>query len=103
MNYAHGHPLDSKEALAQWMGYETVEAMDTDHDRTHEDLSLAFGFPSYSLKVRDGEQLTPDEQSLAHVEEAAVLHVQRWLQWSRLVKDGKRPQEIQICSANQPS
>lgn len=89
MRYAHGHPLDSKEAMAEWMRYPSVEAMDNDHDDLHEALAGFFAVPSHSLRIRDGEELTENEKHLAAVEETAVLHVQRWLQWLRVEENDK--------------
>lgn len=83
MTFANGHPLDSKQALADSMKYPSVEAMDADHDRVHRQLADALGLPSHSLRAAAGEQLTKAEHDLAACEEAAVLHVQRWLQWAR--------------------
>jgi hypothetical protein len=83
--YANGHPLGSKRALAEWMRYPSVEAMDADHDALHADLSLLLGITSQSLRLAAGETLTSDEQDVAACEEAAVLHVQRWLQWAKVL------------------
>lgn len=76
------HPSD-KEELAQWMGYDSVSSMDADHDRLHELLSDLLAVPSYSMKVKNGENLTHSEWMIANYEEDAVLNVQRWLQQLR--------------------
>lgn len=81
MNYAHGHPLDDKAALAEWMKYPSVEAMDADHDRLHQLLCDLLVVPSHSMRQAAGK---PANDDLAACEEAAVLHVQRWLQWLRV-------------------
>jgi hypothetical protein len=79
VEFASGHPVGDKAALADWMGYETVEQMDADHDPLHRLLAERLDAPSYSAKVAAGERMTPQEDDLARMEEAAVLHVQRWL------------------------
>jgi hypothetical protein len=79
--FANGHPLGSKEELAAWMKYPTADAMDADHDRLHELLCNLLAVESHSMRKARGEALTQDEEDLAACEEAAVLHVQRWLQW----------------------
>jgi hypothetical protein len=90
--YAHGHPINDKAALAEWMKYPSEAAMDADHDNIHEILCLAFNKLSYSKIVAMGkERLTEEERHLAACEEAAVLHVQRWWQWMRVYEQGKRP------------
>lgn len=78
---AVGHPRGDKPALAEWMGYPTVAAMDADHDDLHEALCGFFDVPSHSLLQRDGK---PHDAALAAYEEDAVLNVQRWLQRVRL-------------------
>lgn len=65
------------------MGYEFVQEMDDEHDNLHLTLCVAFHQPSYSMKVKDGAALTPEEEDLARMEEHAVLMVQRWLQHLR--------------------
>lgn len=79
MRKAEGHPLDDKAALAEWMGYDTVEAMDADHDRLHFRLSNVLGVPSHSMRQARGEVLSREEWTVANLEEDAVLNVQRWL------------------------
>lgn len=71
------HPSDKNE-LAEWMGT-TVEEMDAVHDALHEKICSCLGIKSYSLAVRDGEELTHDEWCVANFEEEAILNVQRWL------------------------
>jgi hypothetical protein len=78
--FANGHPLDKAE-LAEWMKYPSTQAMDAQHDAVHRRLCSALGLPSYSLRLASGEPLTETERDLARCEEAAVLHVQRWMQW----------------------
>jgi hypothetical protein len=79
--YAYGHPINDKAALAEWMKYPSVDAMDADHDELHERICRAFGVPSFSLAKARGHKLTAIGEDVAACEEAAVLHVQRWLQW----------------------
>lgn len=69
--------------LATWMGYNTIEEMDKDHDDLHTRLCEAFDVPSYSMIIANGGTLPHDEYCLANYEEDAVLHVQRWLQMIR--------------------
>lgn len=69
----------TKEETAEWMGYETTEAMDAVHDKLHQFLCEIFGVPSYSLMEAEGIELEDDVKPLAWAEENAVLHVQRWL------------------------
>jgi hypothetical protein len=68
---------------AAWMGYETVEKMNAEHDQLHADLCSWLGIESQSLKVARGEALTEDERELAYYEEDAVLYVQRLRQMAR--------------------
>lgn len=81
--WALSHPLGSKQELAEWMGYETVEEMDAEHDSLHLALCVAFRSPSYSIMIANGRPVTPEEETLAKLEEHAVLMVQRWLQHLR--------------------
>ena len=69
----------TKEETAEWMGYETTEAMDAVHDKLHEFLCQMFGVHSYSLMEAEGIELSDEDKPLAWAEENAVLHVQRWL------------------------
>lgn len=69
----------SKDETAAWMGYDTIEAMDRDHDNLHMALAGALGVQSYSLAEASGAKLSESEQELAWAEENAVLHVQRWM------------------------
>jgi hypothetical protein len=83
IEYAKGHPINDKQAMADWMKYDSVEAMDEDHDDLHLTLTRAYHKPSFSLAVANGSKLTWEQERLASCEEAAVLAVQRWLQWCR--------------------
>lgn len=69
----------TKEETTDWMGYDTVEAMDRDHDGLHRKLADMFGVTSYSMLDAEGHTLTDEQQPLAWAEENAVLHTQRWL------------------------
>jgi hypothetical protein len=73
----------SQEETAEWMGYDSVEDMNADHDKLHEWLCDVAKMYSYSLAVRDGLPLTDKQKEIAWYEEDAVLHVQRWLQMNR--------------------
>jgi hypothetical protein len=63
---------------AAWMGV-SVSEMNRVHDDIHRALCAWLGITSHSMRDAAGEHLTPDEKSLADLEEAAVLHVQRLL------------------------
>lgn len=69
----------NKEETAEWLGYDTVEAMDRDHDKLHTNLAAFFGVTSYSMALANGAYLSHEDYTLANYEEDAVLHVQRWL------------------------
>jgi hypothetical protein len=84
--FAYGHPLD-RTALTEWMKYPSIQEMDADHDRLHELVCDMLAVRSYSLAKRDGATLSQEEEDLAACEEAAILHLQRWLRW--LVKHSK--------------
>jgi hypothetical protein len=43
--------------------------------------------PSFSMQEAEGKELTITEEALAACEEAAVLHVQRWLQWLKTYQE----------------
>lgn len=88
VQFAHGHPINDKAALAEWMKYPSAEAMDADHDHVHRVLCWMLNLRSHSLRKAAGETLTQVEEDLAACEEAAVLHVQRWLQWMEVHKGG---------------
>jgi hypothetical protein len=69
---------DDKATTARRLGYGgDIAGMDRDHDPLHRALCAWLGVPSHSLRVAAGEQLTPEEQQLAWIEEGAVLEVQR--------------------------
>lgn len=69
----------TKEETKEWMGYETISAMDDHHDPLHQILCDTAGVTSFSLLEARGETLSQREQELAWAEENAVLHLQRWL------------------------
>lgn len=69
----------TKEETAEWMGYDTVEAMDRDHDNLHKKLAEVFDVISYSMVEASGAKLFTEHEPLAWAEENAVLHTQRWL------------------------
>lgn len=85
--YARAQPLGSKKELAKWMGYDSVEEMDDEHDITHELLCEWGNVMSYSHAVRDGYTLTDEQYRIAAMEEQAVLLVQRWLQHVRKMNE----------------
>lgn len=86
--HAPGHPMQGpgqsleshKADMAKWMGCETVEEMDRDHDPLHAELCQWMGSTSYSLLAAQGVQLPDNLRRIAELEECAVLNVQRWLQ-----------------------
>lgn len=63
------------QAMAEWMGC-TVEAMNSAHDEWHAALCAWLGIPSHSLACAAGE---PHDGVLAGLEEAAVLHTQKFV------------------------
>lgn len=69
----------NKEKTAKWMGYDTVEAMDRDHDPLHTAIAAIFGVTSHSMRVARGEKVNHDDWTLGNYEEEAVLNLQRWL------------------------
>lgn len=73
----------TKEETAAWMGYDTVEQMDAEHDELHRKLCDWIKLPSWSMRQAKGEKLTPGEQMMACYEEDAVLNVQRFRQMAR--------------------
>lgn len=75
----------SKAETAAWMGYDTIEAMDRDHDALHMALADSLRVESMSMKQAKGETLTETEQELAWIEENAVLNVQRWMRKAGVV------------------
>lgn len=74
-----GFDSKSKQGTAAWMGYDTVEAMDRDHDPLHRTMAQMFNVQSYSMAVADNEDLPREQQEIAWAEENAVIHTQRWL------------------------
>jgi hypothetical protein len=68
---------NDKATTARRLGYgDDIAAMDRDHDPLHRAVCAWLGVPSHSLRVAAGEQLTPEEQRLAWIEESAVLELQ---------------------------
>lgn len=67
----------------EWMGYESADQMNADHDPLHINLSYWIGFESHALRQARGEQLTQEEQKLANYEEDAILYLQRYMQMYR--------------------
>lgn len=65
--------------MADWLGYETADEMNEAHDPLHAELCHWFMVPSFSLMTAQGIELASERKALAEMEEAAVLHVQRWL------------------------
>lgn len=63
--------------MATWMGYFDPDAMNRQHDATHRSLCAWLGIESQALRDAAGEPLTPKQQFLADIEEAAVCCVQR--------------------------
>lgn len=86
--YAQGHPLqvegqsfaDHQQEMAVWMGCESVDDMNRCHDPLHAEMAQWMGCTSYSLLAAQGVTLSPALQRIAELEEAAVLHSQRWMQ-----------------------
>lgn len=76
----------NKTERAAWMGYDTPEEMDAEHDELHRWLCYLFDIPSYSMIIAEGGNLPHEEYCIANYEEDAVLHVQRWLQRYRKLK-----------------
>lgn len=67
--------FDAQQAeTARWMGYPDATAMNAAHDPLHAALCGWLGVPSHSLACARGEAF---DETLAAVEESAVLHVQR--------------------------
>lgn len=63
---------------ARELGYgDDVAAMNRDHDPLHYSLCAWLQVPSYSMVIARNEPVTPAQASLAAIEEAAVLAVQR--------------------------
>lgn len=87
VEYAKAQPLGNEEELAQWMGYDSVEEMDEDHNLTHEAICEQLGVRSYSLAVRDGLTLNDEQYRIAAMEEQAIIHIQRWLQHMRIMDE----------------
>lgn len=94
---AQGHPLRREgQSLAQhqaemaaWMGYADADEMNDEHDPLHAALCLWAGVPSFSLMSAQGVALNKPRKRLASLEEAAVLHLQRWL--AHLRQEGEMP------------
>jgi len=74
-------PFDAHQRhMADWIGARSVEEMNAAHDSLHAELCQWMGVTSFSLLMAQGVELTTEREALADLEEAAVLHVQRWLQ-----------------------
>ncbi len=69
----------NKEETRKFMGYQSIDSMDRDHDPLHREMADHFGVTSWSMADAVGIPLTPEQQTLAWAEENAVLHTQRWL------------------------
>ena len=67
-----------QEEMAKWLGC-SVEQMNAEHDKLHSKLSRWTKEHSYSLELAAGVRLTPQEYTLANLEEDAVLYLQRYL------------------------
>jgi hypothetical protein len=65
--------------VALWMGYPDAEAMNRAHDALHAALCHWLNVPSQSLRQAAGRTLTTEQEFLAHLEEVAVLHTQRFM------------------------
>jgi hypothetical protein len=57
----------------------TVAHMNALHDNLHYAMGKWLGVNSYSMRVAEGEVLTPPDHALACVEEDAVLAVQKYV------------------------
>lgn len=66
---------DHQREMAEWVGY-SVREMNDNHDATHDLLCRFLEVKSHSLMAARGEEY--DRES-AELEEAAVLHVQRFM------------------------
>jgi hypothetical protein len=60
--------------MARWAGYDSVDALNHDHDPLHRALCRWLGIESHSMRCAEGE---PYDTTLAGIEEEAVLCVQR--------------------------
>jgi hypothetical protein len=80
-----------QDATAEWMGYPDAAAMNRDHDTLHAELCRWLGVTSHSMRLASGATLTPEESTLAALEEDAVLHLQRFMRHSgsRLLGDDR--------------
>lgn len=72
--------MQTQAETAEWMGYDTVEAMNADHDALHMLVCEWLEVPSYSLAVAACRALTEEQHRLANYEEDAILHLQRFIQ-----------------------
>lgn len=66
-------------ATARWMGYPDADAMNAAHDPLHRSLCRWLGVTSHAMREAAGESLTREEQTLANMEEDAVMHLQRFI------------------------
>ena len=74
---APNEPFEAHQnAMAAWMGADSVAVMNALHDPLHAALCGWLGVPSHALAEAAGE---PHDQHLASLEEEAVLHVQRFM------------------------
>lgn len=65
---------------AALLGYgDDVDAMNADHDPLHRALCRWLGVTSHAMRDAAGEQMTPEEHTLAALEEDAVLKVQKFM------------------------
>lgn len=72
-----------QEAIARWMGYDSAEEMNQEHDELHKGISAYFELPSYALSKARGTKLNEAQAFLAALEEDAILHLQRYLTHAR--------------------
>jgi hypothetical protein len=75
--------MSTQAETAAWMGYETIDEMNAEHDPIHRALCGWLGLPSNSMRAAVGETLQGEDAALAAYEEDAVLHVQRFQQMAR--------------------
>ena len=75
----HGQSFEEHQSdMAAWLGTD-VANMDRQHDPLHRAIAGWLGITSHAMRDAAGERLTAREQALAVLEEAACLHLQRYL------------------------
>lgn len=72
-----------QEAVARWMGYDSAEEMNLDHDTLHQMVARQFNVYSFALAKSRGGTLDAEQEFLAALEEDAILHLQRYLTHAR--------------------